>query len=145
MKMANERYFEAEDMFRFLRIFGEIRPGGSNLVERENFDNTGKLKPEIVVDLEKYAIIPSVIVGRSQADSQIYMLSSMAKDGKSGTYVSIRKTSNEKRHVVGGDFLSIEVLANKEPIDTVLERLSIMLDNTMHEDKNGDITQICML
>ena len=145
MKMANERYFEADDMFRFLRMFGEIRPGGANLVERENFDNTGKLAAEINVDLGKYAVVPSVIVGRSQADSQIYMLSSISKDEKSGKYVSIRKTSNEKRHIVGGDYLSIDVLGNRQPVDTVLERLSIMLDNTMNEDKDGDITQICML
>ena len=89
--------------------------------------------------------MPSVLVGRSNVDSQIYMLSSTSKDGKTGTYVSIRKLTNEKKHVVGGDFLSIQTLGNKESVDTVLEKLSIMLDNTMHEDKNGDITQICML
>lgn len=145
MKMANERYFEAEDIFRFLRMFGEIRPGGANLAERENFDNAKKMESEITVNLEKYAVVPSVIVGRSKTDSQIYMLSSMAKDGKTGKYVSIRKVSNEKRHVVGGDYLSIDVLGNGKSVDNILERLSIMLDNTMNQDKNGDITQICML
>jgi len=145
MKMANERYFEAEDIFRFIRMFGEIRPGGANLAERENFDNAKKMESEITVNLEKYAVVPSVIVGRSKTDSQIYMLSSMAKDGKTGKYVSIRKVSNEKRHVVGGDYLSIDVLGNGKSVDNILERLSIMLDNTMNQDKNGDITQICML
>jgi hypothetical protein len=145
LKMANGRYFEGEDMIRFLRIFGEMRPGGSNLVQRKNLDETGKPAKEIDINLEEYATTPKALVVRTKTDSDIYILGEVSKDGKVGKYLALGKTTNEGKHVVGGAYLSSKVVGKGRPIDTILEGMTIQLNNTMNQDKNGDITQICML
>jgi hypothetical protein len=145
MKMANGRYFEGEDMLRFLRIFGEMRPGGSNLLQRKNFDEVGKPDKEIDINLEEYSSIPSALVVRTKTDSDVYILGSISKDGKIGKYMVLGKTTNEKKHLVGGATLYPRVVGKSKPIDSVIEKLDVFLDNTMDEEKKGDITQICML
>jgi hypothetical protein len=122
-----------------------MRPGGSNLLQRKNFDAVGKPEKEVDVNLEEYSSTPQTLVIRTKTDSDIYILGDISKDGKTGRYMLLGKTTNERKHIVGGSTLYPRVVGKSKPIDSVIEKLDIFVDNTINEEKNGDITQICML
>ena len=141
----DSNYFDAEDLVRFFRIYGEIRPGGFNLAERQTIDAT-KPSNTFTVSASKFGgEVPTMIVVRGTENSDIFVLDPDTAAKQKLVYLSLRKTSNNKRHIVGGDYLNIKRVGKDTSIDTILGDLQVSLDAAEFKENNGDVSQICML
>lgn len=141
----DSNYFDAQDLVRFFRVYGQIRPGGFNLAERQTIEAT-KPSSTYIVDASKFGgEIPTMIVVRGTEDSDIFVLDPDTVSKKKLVYLSLRKTSNNKRHIVGGDFLNIKRVGKETSLDTILGDLQVSLDAAPFKENNGDVSQICML
>ena len=141
----DSNYFDANDLIRFFRIYGEIRPGGFNLTERQTLE-AQKPSSTYIVDSNKFGgEIPTMIVVRGTQESDIFVLDPDTVSKKKLVYLSLRKTSNNKRHIVGGDYLNIKRVGKETSIDSILGDLQVALDAAPFKENNGDVSQICML
>jgi hypothetical protein len=146
-KIQNKGYFTNKDLLQFFRIFGEIRPGGFNLADRKNFDNKKVLKEVLVEPSYPGADHPMIKVFRSDKETGIYLLDTTAKTSNKNkvTYVSLRKTSNNNKHLVGGEFLNIKKIPGNYNMEELLDVLQTVLDNTKYTDSPDSVYQLCML
>jgi hypothetical protein len=149
MNMQTGNYFTAEDLVKFFRIFGEIRPGGSNLTDRQSLGITvTKLAKEHYTNVEKYGgYPPAVMVFRTKkGESGVYVLSPNYKQGSDkALYLSLNKTANTKKHIVGGEYLNIKVVGKETSIDSVLPFFQGLYIAGAKKVAPSDVTQICML
>lgn len=151
MKMQTGEYFTVEDLARFFRIYGEIRPGGSNLVDRHSLnDEVSKLGKSHKIKTEKYGgnrYAPGIMILRTQkGESGIYIKANPTEDSKYSVYLNMFKTSNNKKHIVGGDWLNKKSVGNStEGYKNMLGMLQAFYDSASRKAKAQDITQICML
>jgi hypothetical protein len=149
MNMQTGNYFTAEDLVKFFRIFGEIRPGGSNLTDRQTLgDTVPKLAKEHYTNVEKYGgYPPAVMVFRTQkGESGVYVLSPNYKQGSDkAVYLSLNKTANKKKHIVGGEYLNIKVVGKETSIDSILPFFKGLYIAGAKKVDPADVTQICML
>jgi hypothetical protein len=149
MKMQNSSYFTGEDLIRFFRIFGEIRPGGSNLVERSNLAAGKLLKPEVNVPIKKYGKnVPKILILRDdKGKTDVYIMDDSTYSNKNSTakYLSLRKVNNNKKHIVGGDFLNIKTIGNDVPINEALSLAQLIYDASVNKESTNDVAQLCML
>ena len=141
--MNSGNYFTADDLRRFFRIFGEMRPGGVNLVDRKNFDNSEPLAAEIIIESES-KIPAKIIVIRNKKFSDTYLLDEKNSTNQTLKYLSLYKTGNNKKHIVGGDWLNKKKVGNTtfEEMEGVF---SIPFENESFDTVPTDVTQICML
>lgn len=149
MNMQTGNYFTSQDLVKFFRVFGEIRPGGSNLTDRHTFgDKVSKLAKEHFINVQKYGgYPPAVMVLRTQkGDSGVYVLSPNYKQGEdSAVYLSLNKTANSKKHIVGGEYLNIKVVGKETNIDSILPFFQGLYIAGAKKVDPSDVTQICML
>ena len=151
MKMQTREYFTTEDLARFFRIYGEIRPGGSNLVDRHTLnEEVRKLGSSHTIKTEKYGgnrYAPAIIVMRTQkGESGVYVKANPTADSKYSVYLNMFKTSNNKKHIVGGDWLNKKTVGTStEGFKSVMDMLGAYYDTSSRKPMAQDITQICML
>lgn len=147
--MQTGNYFTAEDLVKFFRVFGEIRPGGSNLTDRQSLGETvTKLAKEHYTNVEKYGgYPPAVMVFRTKkGESDVYVLSPNYKQGSDkALYLSLNKTANTKKHIVGGEYLNIKVVGKETSIDSILPFFKGLYIAGAKKVFPADVTQICML
>ena len=141
--MNSGRYFTPDDLRTFFRIFGEVRPGGANLVDRKNFDNSDPLEKEITFESEG-GIPQKVIVIKNKKYSDIYMLDEKNSSDRTLKYLSLYKTGNNKKHIVGGDWINKKTVGNV-PVNEMEGIFSIPFENESFDSIPTDVTQICML
>jgi hypothetical protein len=149
MRMQNSNYYNGEDLARFFRIYAEIRPNGVNLVQRHTFSmKTPKLKETHVIDTKKYGgnqKAPGIMVFRtSKGESGIYIKADPIKSGDKSLYLNMSGTNNNKKHIVGGDFLKKKTI-NGKSIEDALSMLQSYYDLTSMKVAPSDVAQICML
>jgi len=147
-RIQRKGYFTNKDLLQFFRIFGEIRPGGFNLADRKNFDNKKVLKDILVEPSYPGADHPMIKVFRSDKETGIYVLDTTSKslaNKNKVTYVSLRKTSNKNKHLVGGEFLNIKKVPGNYDMEELLNVFQAVLDNTKYTDSPDSVYQLCML
>jgi hypothetical protein len=147
-RIQGKGYFTNKDLLQFFRIFGEIRPGGFNLADRKNFDNKKVLKDILVEPSYPGADHPMIKVFRSDKETGIYVLDTTSKslaNKNKVTYVSLRKTSNKNKHLVGGEFLNIKKVPGNYDMEELLNVFQAVLDNTKYTDSPDSVYQLCML
>ena len=150
MKMQSSNYFNGTDLARFFRIYGEIRPGGSNLAERHTFlPSVTKLAKKHTIDTTKYGgnqKAPGIMVFRtSKGESGIYVKADPIKLGNKSVYLDMFGTTNNKKHIVGGDFLKKKTAGDQGDIENILSTLQAYYELASFKVAPSDVTQICML
>jgi hypothetical protein len=146
--MQSGNYFTNEDLIKFFRIFGEIRPGGTNLAERSTLPPTvTKLSPEHNISVEKFGGYPPpiMVIRTHNGKSGIYILSPSYRGGPTANYLSLYGATNNKKHIVGGDYLNIKIVGKDTPIEAVAPTFQGMYLAGVHNVTPSDVTQICML
>lgn len=150
-KMQTGEYFTAEDLARFFRIYGEIRPGGSNLVERHSLaKEVTKLSKSHKITTEKYGgnlYAPGIMILRTaKGESGIYIKANPTVDSKYSVYLNMFKTANNKKHIVGGDWLNKKTVGDStEGVANMMNMLQAFYDTASKKVSPQDVTQICML
>ena len=141
--MNSGTYFTGEDLIRFFRIFGEMRPGGVNLVDRKNFDNSDPLAAEI--EIENDSTFPAKIrVFRNKKFSDIYLLDEKNSTTQTLKYLSLYKTGNNKKHIVGGEWLGKKKVGNST-FEDFQGVFNLPFESESFDTVPSDVTQICML
>jgi hypothetical protein len=141
--MNSGTYFTGEDLIRFFRIFGEIRPGGTNLVDRKNFENSDPLAAEIEIPAD--SPYPAKIrVFRNKKFSDVYVLDEKNSTTTTLKYLSLYKTGNNKKHIVGGEWLNKKKIGNTTYED-FQGLFSLPFESDSFDTVPSDVTQICML
>ncbi len=149
-KINNGNYFTTDDLIRFFRMFGEMRPGGQNLVDRYTTEFT--LAPVETVsysgDIDNLAKI-KVFRSSLNQESEIYLLDEEATLKSSKTkavYLSLYKTSNNKKHIVGGRSLDSVKIGKGQSIEDYKGLFNLYLQTAQpRETTPDDYVQLCRL
>jgi len=151
LKMNNTNYFNTDDLIKFFRIFGEMRPGGQNLVER--YSSEFKLAPVETIpysgspdDIAKIKVFRSGV----NQESEIYILDEEAtlknKGNKKAVYLSLYKTSNNKKHIVGGKNLDYTKVGKDQNIEDYRGFFNVYLQTAEpRQTTPDDYVQLCRL
>jgi len=76
----------------------------------------------------------------------VYVLSPNYKQGSDkAVYLSLNKTANKKKHIVGGEYLNIKVVGKETSIDSILPFFKGLYIAGAKKVDPADVTQICML
>ncbi len=138
-------------MIKFFRIFGEMRPGGQNLVER--YSSEFKLAPVETIpysgspdDIAKIKVFRSGV----NQESEIYILDEEAtlknKGNKKAVYLSLYKTSNNKKHIVGGKNLDYTKVGKDQNIEDYRGFFNVYLQTAEpRQTTPDDYVQLCRL
>jgi len=149
-KINNGNYFTTDDLIRFFRMFGEMRPGGQNLVDRYTTEFT--LAPVETVsysgDIDNLAKI-KVFRSSLNQESEVYLLDEEATLKSSKTkavYLSLYKTSNNKKHIVGGRSLDSVKIGKGQSIEDYKGLFNLYLQTAQpRETTPDDYVQLCRL
>ena len=146
-KILKGNYFDETDLIRFFRMFGEIRPGGKNLVERYTPKETVVLKPVMYRTIKEGKIPENILVIRpNEGDkSEIYILDTQNSTKTKAKYLSLYKTSNNKKHIVGGRELDITKIGNESTIVDIKGMLNAALASNSKNSPPDNVFQLCML
>lgn len=138
---SSKSYFSKEDLVRYLRIFGESLSGGRPLVIRKNFKDkkfTNTLKLAEPSDSSPMIIVAGFGTGKNRKTA--IMVKDFSQSGSDHvTYLNIYKTSNNKKHLFGGDFL------NKSDISFAESAAEATITEAASENPKMDVIQLCML
>ena len=146
-KILKGNYFDETDLIRFFRMFGEIRPGGKNLVERYTPKDEVELKP-VMYRKVKPGKTPANILVIRPADgdkSEIYILDTQNTNKSKAKYLSLYKTSNNKKHIVGGKDLDITKIGNESSVVDIQGLLNAALASNSQKSTPENLFQLCML
>jgi hypothetical protein len=150
-KMQTGKYFDAEDLARFFRVYGEIRPGGRNLLQRHSLGpEYTKLEKVHKISNKKFGgnqEAPGVMVFRtSKGESGVYVKANPTETTDKTVYLSMFGTTNNKKHIVGGDWLNKRTFGDStENANNIMSMLQAYYDATSTKVAQSDVTQICML
>ncbi len=146
-KILKGNYFDETDLIRFFRMFGEIRPGGKNLVERYTPKEAVDLKPVMYRTIAEGKIPENILVIRpTEGDkSEIYILDTQNSSKTKAKYLSLYKTSNNKKHIVGGKELDSTKIGNESTIVDITGMLNAALASNSKNSSLDNLFQLCML
>ncbi len=138
-------YFSKKELIRFFRIFGEMISDGKVLVQRKNFRDAKTVVPaEFTIpegnDSTYTMLIGSFGKGKSRKTG-VFIKNQDKSDSSKSVYVNISKTSNNKKHILGGDFLN----KDEAGLEFAFSAAAPVLDTAKNQPPRTDVIQLCML